>query len=60
MDETTPSADESPVVTKAPVEPIVLVVSATMMALTVILMFATRKHLRAKQISPADSPIRVE
>jgi hypothetical protein len=38
----------------------VLVVSATMMALTVILMFATRKHLRAKQISPADSPIRVE
>jgi hypothetical protein len=60
MDEPTPAYEPAPTVTKRPVEPIVVMVAATMTGLTLLLMFLTRKHLRARQIAPADSPIRVE
>jgi len=47
-------------VANKPVEPLVVIVTGTMMVVTLLVMFITRKHLRARQISPADSPIRVE
>jgi hypothetical protein len=64
MDDLTPTVEVQPIpeaaVSRRPVEPLVVVVASTMMTLTLVLMFLTRKHLRAKQISPASSPVRVE